>query len=221
MSLQSIPLRKLLLLLYAETPLRTSKLREDIRNEIARERGERTGGPDFHSPFWRSAKDHVFGNDDLHDAVERHIAANFRRTNLYPRLRDGFLLWWNERRRWTNQPFRERETIKGQKLFRPLDAIIKVDSVLAVQDGIGEDHFIYPYFSAEPRLSDEAARIGLHILCETFPKTPAEEIRLLDVIRGRNFSLETTPLQGNEEEVLTGRFRRLVSEWERLRDEYD
>ena len=221
MSLGRMPLRKLLQLMYANESLRISKLREDIRNDIGRESGQDVGGPDFFSPFWRSAKNHVFGLGDLSSAVEEHIRANPRRRNLYPRLRDGFLLWWNERRRWTNQPFTETQAIRGSYVNARLDVTARVDNVLCVRDGMNEDHFIYPYFSEQPVLPEQGARLGLWILSETFPHIPANELRVLDVIRGVNHSMESAPLRGDERSIFEGRMEALLSEWGRLRLEYD
>jgi len=221
MSIRMIPLRKLLQLMYAAPNLRTSKLREDIRNDIGRERGVTSGGPDFFSPFWRSAKDHVFNIEDLHAGVDRHIQANYRRARLYPQLRDGFLLWWNERRRWTNEPFRRADALKGSYENPSLGILVRVGNIMAVRDGQNEDHFIYPYFSAAPVLPDEGARLGLWVMREAFPRIPEEELRLLDVIRGQNYSLERTPLQGDEQRIFEDRYRWLLAEWDRLRGEYN
>lgn len=221
MSIRSMPLRKFLQLMGAAPNLRTAKLREDIRNDLARQRGDETGGPDFFSPFWRSAKNHVFGFADLHTSVEEHIDANPARKNLYPRLRDGFLLWWNERRRWTNQPFTETGLIKGNYTNIQLGVTAKIGNVLCVRDGGAENHFIYPYFSADPALSEETARIGLWVLKQAFPAVSSNELRVLDVIRGINYSLESTPLRGDEQAVFEDRIGRLVGEWDRLRAEYD
>lgn len=220
MSVNRMPLRKLLQLLYAPPNLRISKLREDIRNEIAKDDGIELGGPDFFSPFWRSAKNHVFGVSDLHDDIEEHIATNFRRARLFRMLRDGFLLWWNERRRWTNEPFVPADALVGTYFNEGLNLTVKVGNILAVQDGNDENHFIYPYFSEIPTLTPEAARLGLWIMKQIFPNTPEEDLRILDVIRGENFSLENTPLQGDELQILTARFLFLSAEWDRLRAEY-
>ena len=221
MSIRTIPLRKLLQLMYAAPNLRTAKLRGDIRDDRDRERGDEAGGPDFFSPFWKSAKNHVFGGEDLHTAVDRHIAANSRRRNLYPQLRDGFLLWWNERRRWTNEPFRQGVAPKGAYVHAALGATIRIGSVMAVRDGRNDDHFIYPYFSAAPALPEEGARLGLWIMGQTLTQVPRSELRLLDVIRGDNFSLDRNPLRGDENSVFEDRYRRLIREWETLREEYE
>lgn len=221
MALDNIHLRKLLKILFFDANSRRSALRGDIREEIAREAGETGSGGDFYAPFWFDAKCHVFGSADLHACVEERIAANAGRGNLYPLLRDGFLLWWNERRRWTNEPFRPGQSLKTHFPFPALDATVKIDSILSVHDGRDEEHFVYPYFAPSPALSDEAARWGLWLLCRALPTVRAEELRILDVIRGRTFSIDRNPLRGDEEENFTRRYAAVLREREVLRREYD
>lgn len=207
--------------MYAAPNLRIAKIREDIRTELGRERGEDLSGPDFYGPFWRSAKDHVFGIADLRDAVRAHIDANPRRANLYALLRDGFLTWWEERRRWTNEPFREANSLKGRYLFPRLNATVKVDSIMAVRDASEENHFIYPYFAPQPVLQQEPARLALWLVDAAIPALSIDELRVLDVIRGQTFSVDRTPLLGDEEQVFERRYAALLGEWDRLRREYD
>jgi hypothetical protein len=207
--------------MYSEGALRTSFLRADIRDDLAREGGAAGGGGDFYGPFWKDAKDHVYGYTDLHDATAARIDANFRRRNLYPRLRDGFLLWWNDRRRWTNAPF---EPIAPPGLYFPvprLGVTVKIGGILAVRDGRGSDHFVYPYWFDRPALSDEAARVGLWLLTLALPKTDPDELRILDILRGRNFALDRNALLGDESDLFARRYRAATAEWERLRAEYD
>lgn len=220
MSLDKIHLRKLLKILFLPPNQRRSELRKDIREEINREAGEDAGGGDFYAPFWADAKAHVFGTLDLHDAVDARIAVNGRRDNLYPRLREGFLLWWNKRRRWTNEPFRMGRALKTHFAFPGLNATVKIDNILSVKDNLNAERVIYPYFSPEPVLSEEAARFGLWLLTQAFPSIPAEEFRILDVIRGQTFSLDKTPLQGNEEENFRRRYSQILNERRALRAEY-
>jgi hypothetical protein len=220
MSLENIHLRKLLKIMYLPPAKRTSALRGDIREDIARDSGVDAGGGDFYGPFWRDAKDHVFGLSDLHDSVEKRIIANPRRSNLYPKLRDGFLSWWNVSRRWTNEPFTPATNLKGIYRFPYLEAKVKVDNVLSVRDGHGENHFVYPYFSPEPILSEEAARLALWLLEQALPSTKSSEIRVLDVIRGHNFAPDKTPLHGNEEILFGSKYKVLLNEWRSLWSEY-
>lgn len=220
MALNRIHLRKLLKILFSEPNVRRAELRSDIREEIAREAGQEGGGGDFYAPFWADAKDHVFGIADLHDMVDNRVEANGRRSNLYPQLRTGFLTWWNERRRWTNEPFRPGRQLKAHFTFPNLDAVVKVDNILSVRDGVGEEHVVYPYFAPQPELSENAARLGLWLLSSALPTVPMEEIRILDVIRGRTFSVDRTPLRGSEQEEFTTRYSAALSEREVLRREY-
>ncbi|HSX55709.1 MAG TPA: hypothetical protein VLG14_10455 [Sphingomonas sp.] len=190
---------------------------------MAKEAGEQSAGGDFYGPFWSDAKDHVFGRSDLYQTTEARISSNPSRGNLYPQLRDGFLTWWNERRRWTNEPFRPSENLKGRYTFPDLDATIKVDNIMSVRDGQEEDHFIYPYFSPEPALTDEPARLGLWLLGKAIPNVDSRDFRLLDVIRGATFSSSPsrTPLKGDEELIFKRKYEAALREWDRLREEYN
>lgn len=221
MALDSIHLRKLLKIMFLPANERRSALRADIREELAREAGESSSGGDFYGPFWADARSHVFGVGDLHELVDQRVALNYRRARLYPLLRDGFLLWWNERRRWTNEPFRPGRIVKAHLPFPELEATVKIDSVLSVRDGLDDEHAIYPYFAPQPILSDEAARLGLWLLSRALPTVPVEELRILDVIRGLTFSIDRTPLQGNEDAQFRARYAALLAERRALREEYD
>lgn len=221
MALNRIHLRQLLKVLFLPPNERRAEIRRDIREEIAKSSGLNSSGGDFYVPFWADAKRHVFAVGDLHDMVSQRISANPRRTKLYPHLRDGFLLWWNSRRRWTNEPFRPGQLLKARFPFPGLDAIIKIDNILSVRDGLGDEHIVYPYFAPSPILSNEAARLGLWLLIRAFPTVPPGEIRILDVIRGQTFSLDRTSLHGDEEEEFRRRYISILEERKRLRDEYD
>lgn len=220
MSLRSIHLRKLLMIMFMDESKRRAAIRSDIRDEVAKESGETGNGGDFYGPFWFDAKSHVFGIADLHQCVSDRIEANANRSNLYPLLRDGFLLWFNERRRWTNEPFHPGTALKTQFFFDDLQAAVKIDSILSVRDGHNEEHFVYPYFSPVPALSEHAARLGLWLLCSALPDVPATELRILDVIRGRTFSIDRNPLIGDEETEFHDRYRSLLRQWDELRREY-
>jgi hypothetical protein len=220
MAIDRIHLRKLLMLMFLPDSRRRSEFRKDIRGDLAQEAGMEGAGGDFYVPFWADARAHVFGTTDLHASVQIRIDANHRRQALYPQLRDGFLVWWNERRRWTNEPFQLGRSIKSQYVFADPVATVKVDNILSVRDAQDVEHYIYPYFSPEPILSDEAARLGLWLLITALPDLPAEEIRILDVIRGRTYSVDRVPLIGDEEQSFRRRYQELLDEWEALREEY-
>ncbi|WP_298812261.1 hypothetical protein [uncultured Sphingomonas sp.] len=221
MSLQVINLRKLLKLMFYGPRELTSALRDDIREDRDRERGQVSGGGDFYGPFWHDAKNHVFGFSDLTDTTAERISANDRRKGLYPTLKDGFLLWWNQRRRWTNAPFEPIDTPKTRFKISELDLTVKIDCVLAVQDGRGDDHYVYPYWFPEPALTEESARLGLWVLSQSLPQINPFELRLLDVIRGQTFALDRMPLQGDEESVFKRHYLRISQRRQQLRDEYD
>lgn len=220
MTLRSISLRKLLKIMYLQGQPLVSELRKDIRNDIQRERGEAGGGGDFYGPFWKDAKDHAFGDTDLHDTTARRIVANPRRTALYERLRDGFLLWWNERRRWTNAPFEPISVPTTRHPVIGLDTTVKVDCIFAVRDGRGDRHYVYPYWFPDPIVHEEAGRLALWLLTQAMPQIAEDEFRILDVIRGQTFSLERNPLRGDESAIFARRYEEASAEWQRLRDTY-
>jgi hypothetical protein len=220
MSIKSISLRKLIKILFLPANRRVSEIRKDIREEISRNQGSTGGGGDFYAPFWSDAKNHVFGFSDLHASVADRIASNDRRGNLYPRLRDGFLLWWDQRRRWTNEPFRQAQSLRARFPFPGIAAIVKIDSILSVKDARNADRYIYPYFAPEPELTDEAARLSLWLLCNALPNVPVGELHVFDVIRGQTFSIDSHPLRGNEEQVFKRRYEALIVEWDTLRKGY-
>lgn len=221
MPLQDIHLRKLLKIGFSNARSQRTALRTDIREEIAREIGDDEGGGDFYAPFWADAKAHAFGALDLRQAVDERIAANRRRANLYPQLRDGFLRWWGERRRLTNMPIQAGLVLKARFNVAGLAATVKVDSILSASDGAGTNRHIYPYFSPEPELGEDAARIGLWLLGQALPHASLQEIRILDVIQGRTFAVARTPLRGDEEERFRQMYEALIHERAELRREYD
>jgi hypothetical protein len=221
MSLQQVHLRKILKIMYLQGSPRVSALRADIRADISREMGDGGGGADFYGPFWRDAKDHVFGVTDLREQTRIRIESNSGRANLYGQLRDGFLTWWDRRRRWTNQPFVPSTVLKATCVLPGINATVKFANILSVRDGHSEDHFVYPYWFPNPALNDESARLGLWALTQAFPGIDPNEIRLLDVIKGETFALERTPLRGNEQEIFTQRFNDVQNQWRILRLEYD
>jgi len=220
-ALERIHLRKLLKILFLPSNRQRSEIRKDIREDRIRAVGGESSGGDFYVPFWADAKNHVFGIGDLRLMVDQRIAGNSKRRNLYPRLRDGFLLWWNERRRWTNKPFQPGQSAKARFQFSGLDATVKIDNILSVRDGEGIERLVYPYFAPEPVLSEQAARLGLWLLAIALPSMSPNAIRILDVIRGRTFSLDRTPLRGDEEEEFRRLYADLLHRRDELRDEDD
>lgn len=220
MALELIHLRKLIKLCYLTPNRQIAEVRSDIRLEIARERGDLEGGGDFHSPFWRDAREHAFHREDLHANVESRIEANGARLRLYPRLRDGFLNWWNDTRRWTNEPFLQIEAPHTRFQFGELGTI-KIEGILAVRDAGAAEHYVYPYFAEAPTLSEEAGRVALWVIREALPHLDASNFVVLDVLRGRPFTLDRYPLTGNEQDILRRRYAGLLEMRDRLLPEYE
>ena len=221
MIVRTVSLRKLLELFGAEDSLRVSLLRRDIRDSLGRQNGD-DGGGDFYTPFWADAKAHVRGDRDLGAATEARIAANPRRKNLYPRLKDGFLELMSESRRLRNEPY---TTLlagpRGSFCVEGSDGEIRVHDTLHIRINGYADRIIYPYFPANPPLTSELARLGSWAMMQALDPRPVEEMRIIDIIRARSFSVRGADLTGGEGELFAARYRALCEEWYRYRAEYD
>lgn len=217
MPLESISLRKLLKIGFSDPTPRRSALRQIIRDDRPRRDDALEKGGDFYAPFWADAKAHVFGTLELQQAVAVRITDNWRRRNLYDQLRDGFLRWWGEHRRHTNEPFRPGQLQRTRFEINELASVVKVDSILSIEDGLGARHYVYPYFFPRPELNEASAQLGLWLLTQAFPQVLARDFRLLDVMRGRAFSIEQTPLRGDEEQRFLRMYTGLIQERDTLR----
>lgn len=221
MSIETIHLRNLMRLALAERSLETSLLRTNIRAHIKREGGETDGGMDFYVPFWADAKAHVRGESNLRTTTPVRIAASKQRERLYPLLADGFLNWWEEGRRRRNEPFTILDRrVRGRCVLERL-GVIKVENNLAFQIGDDGLRVVYPYFNDEPEITQDAARQALWVMSQALPEFSINDMRILDVIRGRSFSVEECPQTGAEEVELRVEFDRLLNRWTELRREYD
>lgn len=221
MSVVEIHLRKLLQLFDAPANKRQSLLREEIRREIRQKQGLEEGGQDFYGPFWFDAKAYVSGRSDLNDQTTFRIDRNDKRARLYPLLKSGFLDWWENKRRWRNEPFEILQVSVSSRFELPeLSATIKVQNLLALGVGSGGSRIIYPYFSEVPALTADTARIGLWILKESLTDFAQEDLRILDILRSRSFAISDVPLLGNEREICLRTYRQILFEWERLGEEY-
>jgi hypothetical protein len=221
MTLELIGLGKLLRMMYADRAEQVRLLRGDIRETIKKENGFPQGdGGDFYGPFWADAKGHVVGGVNLRERVRVRIDANKGRERLYELLRDGFLSWWEERRRLRNVPFTViPENIRAR--FECLGlGVVKVENTLSITVGDDGHRVVYPYFIEDPALSAEAARLGLWVMSRAITGYEIEQMRILDVVRGRTFSVLDTPLTGDEERIFRERYEALLREWERLRTLY-
>ena len=223
MSIQKIHLRKLLNLFYLSERELISALRGDIRHDIYQDShpSQQKSGGDFHSPFWSDVKSYLHGEIDLKKQTQKRMSLNPRRRRLYPLLQNGFLNWWNEKRRWSNQEYKFlQESIKGQMVFQNHELTVKVENLLSLDIGENTKRLIYPYFSESPRLSNEAARIGLWVMSRALKGTNPEEMRILDVLRGEAFSLSGYPLQGNEENLFLQNYEYILGLRQKLLKDY-
>nr|WP_295237681.1 hypothetical protein [uncultured Brevundimonas sp.] len=221
MAIDIIHLRNLMRLILAEPALETRLLRTNIREELARQRGDGEGGMDFYTPFWADAKAHARGGSNLRDQTELRVRASAQRRNLYPLLRDGFLTWWEERRRRRNEPFtilnvqvRGRFTLDGV-------GVIRVENNLAFRIGDDGLRVVYPYFNDEPEITADMARIGLWAMSQALPQYSIQDMRILDVVRGRSYSIEEAPQSGSEQRELSEAYAALIDRWNILRASYD
>jgi len=214
MGLDRVHLRKLLKLFMMKESMRSTAIKADARDVMKKMDGGSGGGGDFPIPFWKGGKDHAAGRGDLAETVADQIDKNWRRKNLYPRLRDGFLQWWNEKRRWINEEIIELpKTITATFGFAEIEGIVKVENLLCLSVGGDKRRYIYPYFSDKPIMTADTARLGLWLMSRALPDHRIEDMRILDVLRGETFSIDKVPLQGNEEEIFTLRYRSILREW--------
>jgi hypothetical protein len=219
-SIEKIHLRKLLQLFYAKPNLQRRILLTDIRGELNKELDGESSGGDFHVPFWADAKDHVAGKLDLREQSKDRVAKNKTRKRLYPLLAKGFLSVWAEKIRWRNEKFEfHPKTAKGQLPLNELGATVKVENVLAVKLWDGTNRAVYPYFSEEPILPIEGVRLGLWVLQEALPEFGADELRIMDVLRGAYYRPADAPAQGNERDIFVQKYKNILEEWKKLRDQ--
>lgn len=221
MTIHNLSLNKCLKLLCLDDKKVISALREDIRLEIKKESGEDMGGGDFYISFWRDAKDHVAGTLDLSTQTKLRIDKHKGRANLYPRLATGFMTWWLEKRRWSNLDFQFVDrSISGKADIKDIDALIRVGGMMSLKVSDGSYRLIYPFFCKDAALNDETARIGLWLMHNALKQYPISDMRILDVIRAKSFSVQDHPLQGNEAALFKAHFKHLKGKWDELRTEY-
>lgn len=221
MSVLDIPLRKALQLFYANERLRRSVLKKDIRLDRKKDAGgTRSQGGDFYLPFWSDVKRHIAGDGDLGQMTLDRVSSNKNFKRLYPLLKDGVLDLLNAKLRWSNEPVEIiPQSVHGNLKIEPLGGIVRIRDALHARVREKYTRVVYPYFSEEPALSDEAGRLGLWAMQQALPNLDPRDMRLIDPLRRVFFSPETTPLRGDEEAVFVDRYRLLAIEWERLRCE--
>lgn len=220
MSLAKINLRKLLQYFFSNPKLRRSLLLADIRQERSKEDFKSSDGGDFYGAFWSDAKGHTAGKLDITEATEKRIADSKARARLYPLLRDGFLEMWGEKMRWRNEPFEfVAESVKAQLSIEELGTVVKIENTASVIIADGSHRIIYPYFSEEPRLPDEAARLGFWVLAKALPNFDANDFRIIDMQHRGYFRPSDVGIQGDEEEQFLKRYRSLIADRAKLESE--
>ena len=208
--------------MYLTGTARVTALRKDIREDLRRAAEGPGRGGDFHVPFWTAAKAHARNLGDLPTMVDDLVARNPRRARLYPLLEDGFLTYWNERRRWINEPFEVlHDSVRARYAVESLSCSVKVENLFSVRMADGAFRLIYPYFSEDPILRDEAARLGLWVMGRAIRNFDPRGFRILDVLRATSFRAEEHPFRGDEENLFLDKYAALLREWQRLRREYD
>lgn len=199
----------------------TTLLRADIRNEKAKSNGFASKGGDFHCPFWADAKGHVAGERDLEQSTTARIEANPTRKRLYPLLKDGFLTWWDGRRRGSNESFSYRPLqVKARYQIGELDAVVKVENLLGIEIGFSSNILVYPYMYDEPSLKPDIARLGMWLLSSALTEYRIEDLKLLDVIKSNEFSSVNALPIGGEEELFIAKYQEIIKNWEALQSEY-
>src|SRR5690606_11997575 len=98
--------------------------------------------------------------------------------------------------------------------------MVKVENTLSFTVGECGHRILYPYFCEDPALSEEAARLGLWVMSQCIAGYALQNLRMLDVLQSRSFSVLETPLAGNEEALFRSKYRSVLDEWEKLRLEY-
>jgi len=221
MSVLDIPLRKVLLLFYANEPLRRSVLKEDIRLDRKKEAGgTRRQGGDFYLPFWSDVKKHISGDGDLAQMTADRIESNRNFKRLYPLLKDGVLELLSAKLRWSNEPVEiVPQSVHGNLKIVELGATVRIRDALHARVREKYTRVVYPYFSENPALSEEAGRLGLWAMQQALPNLDPSDMRLIDPLRRVFFSPGTTALQGNEKAIFVRKYRLLVSDWERFKRE--
>lgn len=137
-------------------------------------------------------------------------------------LEKAFLEWWDNKRRWRNEPFKviDVDRIKGSYSFDEIDATVKVENLFCVQVGDEYNRLIYPYFSEKPPLPDEGFRLGLWLISQALKEQSSEDNRILDVLRSKSAGMVDLPLQGDERDVFLNNYSRILDKWDELRKEY-
>jgi len=178
MALDNVSLNKFLNLLRSPRDRRIAMIRRDARTSVLKEKFDaKSEDRDFYSTFWADAKKAVFMGADLDDLTRERIEKSRSRFRLFPILRDGFLMAWDN---YTGQILGDSEKIEqlrnisGAWSPNDVDGKIRVGNLLALKDINDLRHLVFPYFSQLYALGPRAASLGLwtlrHVLKVHHPK---------------------------------------------------
>ncbi|WP_322886586.1 hypothetical protein U8C40_04085 [Sinorhizobium medicae] len=150
----------------------------------------------------------------------RHISASTKPAHRTLTLKDGVLELLSAKLRWSNELVEIiPQSVHGNLRIEELNGTIRIRDALHARVRGEYTRVVYPYFSEEPALSEEAGRLGLWVMQRALTRLDADDMRIIDPLRKTFFSPRTTPLQGDEETVFRERYGSLIDEWERLKRE--
>lgn len=220
MSLHTARLSKILKIAYADDRLSRKDIFDDVSEYIRKENNPEkasSGGGDFHGVLWAAFKDCIFeyDPDSFDQIVKALIDANSRRKRLFPPLAQGLKSWGLEKQRWMNEEIKRIKSPTGTITVDGLDIALKVNNILALEIVGKGNRYIYPYFSEEPTVTKEAARVALWQLHQTLPDLDINEIRILDVMRGKSYSVADVPFVGDEQTLFEHHIKSIMQRWDK------
>jgi hypothetical protein len=216
MAFDNVSLNKLLKLLPCTLKKREAMIRKDARDAVLKERkAENDDGGDFYAVFWSGAKKFVLKGDNLRKLVREQIRKSKSKRRLYPVLLDGFFRWYGARHEDGDPAARiEIAGTFGRCSTLAKSGAVRVHNLLAWKEPDGTRHIVYPYFDKDHALGPRAARLGRWAMVNALPDHDAENMAILDVLRGQVYDNDNCPLRGDEEEILSERYGRILNEWE-------
>lgn len=99
-----------------------------------------------------------------------------------------------------------------------LGAAVKIENTASVKLWDGSNRIIYPYFSEEPALPKDGARLGFWALWEALPGYAPSDFRIIDIQRRSYFRPSEIKFTGHEKDEFLGMYKAIIDLWIRLRD---
>ena len=216
MALNNVSLNKLLKILPRTLRQREAMIRKDARDAVLRERKvDNDDGGDFYGVFWSDAKKFILKGASLKDLVREQVRKSKSKRRLYPILLEGILpLVCNSL--WRCRPLGSQRNYEGFRVLLNTGRIgaVRVHNLLAWTERDGTKHIVYPYFDKDHALGPRAARFGRWAMTNALQDLEENSMIILDVLRGRAYDNDNCPLLGDEEEMLSERYGRILTEWE-------